>query len=80
MENLIEVLHEESTNYEGLMELSSRKTSIIIEGDLEGLQAIMEEEQEVIGAINRLEKRRVEVTSDIANVLNVFLSSFSTII
>ena len=70
MENLIEVLHEESTKYEGLMELSSRKTSIIMQGDLEGLQAITEEEQEVIGNVNRLEKRRMEVTSDIANVLN----------
>ena len=41
MENMIEVIRAESTNYGGLIELSSRKTSIIIEGDLEVLPAIM---------------------------------------
>lgn len=70
MENLIEVLGQESEEYEGLLALSRKKTKIIVSADLEELQRITDDEQEVVGRINRLEKKRVEVTADIANVLN----------
>ena len=70
MENLIEVLEQESSEYEGLLALSQKKTPIIVSGDLEALQKITDEEQELAGRIGRLEKRRVETTADIANVLN----------
>ena len=70
MENLIDVLNKECSEYEGLLELSQRKTPIIIKGNLENLQNITDEEQELVSRISRLEKRRQEVTADIANVLN----------
>lgn len=70
MENLIDVLNRESTEYEELLKLSERKTSIIVSGNLESLQKITDEEQELVGRISNLEKKRVEVTADIANVLN----------
>ena len=70
MENLIEMLGQESSEYEGLLELSQKKTPIIVSGDLEELQKITDDEQEVVSRINRLEKKRMEVTADIANVLN----------
>lgn len=70
MENLIQVLSQESTEYEGLLALSRRKTQIIASANLEELQKITDDEQEVVGRLNRLEKKRVEVTADIANVLN----------
>lgn len=70
MENLIDVLDKESSEYEGLLELSMRKTPIIVSGDLEKLQQITDEEQEVVGRIQHLERTRAEVTADIANVLN----------
>ena len=38
MENLISVLQEECTSYEELLELSMKKTQIIVQADLEGLQ------------------------------------------
>ena len=74
MENLIEVLKNESSEYEGLLELSQEKTSYIVKGDLENLQKITDEEQEWVARLNRLEKKRVEVTADIANVLNSIVS------
>lgn len=37
MENLIEVLDLESAEYEKLLELSMKKTPVIIAGDTEGL-------------------------------------------
>lgn len=70
MENLISVLQAEGTAYEELLELSMRKTSIIIDGDLERLQKITDEEQTVVAKINHLDAQREEVTKDIANVLN----------
>ena len=70
MENLISVLQEESEMYEKLLELSIKKTPIIVNGDLEELQKITDEEQEIVAAINQLDAKREEVTKDIANVLN----------
>lgn len=70
MENLISVLEEEGKNYGELLELSMKKTPIIVGGDLEGLQRITDEEQIVVARINRLDAKREEVTRDIANVLN----------
>lgn len=70
MENLIEILNGECGEYEGLLELSKQKTAFIVKGDLENIQRITDEEQEWLGRLNRLEKKRIEITKDIANVLN----------
>ncbi|MCM1541746.1 MAG: flagellar protein FlgN [Blautia sp.] len=70
MENLIDVLNRECTEYEGLLALSQKKTPIIASGSLEELQKITDDEQNVVIRINHLEKQRIEVTKDIANVLN----------
>lgn len=70
MENLISILQMEGSAYDELLELSKKKTPIIVSGDLEGLQKITDEEQNVVARINRLDSKREEVTKDIANVLN----------
>lgn len=70
MENLIDVLDRECREYEGLLALSQTKTSAIASGSLEKLQKITDEEQELVSRLNHLDKERVEVTADIANVLN----------
>ncbi len=70
MESLIDVLEKECSEYEGLLALSQRKTPVIVSGDLEALQKITDEEQDFVSRINHLERKRSEVTADIANVLN----------
>ena len=70
MENLIEVLDLESAEYEDLLGLSTRKTSVIVAGNTEELAKITDEEQNVVSKINRLEKKRQEVFTDIAIVIN----------
>lgn len=70
MENLIDVLDKECSEYEVLLALSQRKTPIIVSGNLENLQKITDEEQEVVSRVNNLDKRRMVITADIANVLN----------
>ncbi|MBE5825954.1 MAG: flagellar protein FlgN [Butyrivibrio sp.] len=75
VENLVEVLDRECTLYEKLLGLSSRKTTIIIKGDLEALAGITDEEQCIIGSIQGLEKQRETAMKDIANVLNKDVNS-----
>lgn len=70
MENLIDVLEKEITEYKALLELSERKTPTIIQGDIPSLQKITDEEQDVVGRISHLDRKREEVMKDIANVLN----------
>jgi len=70
MENLIDVLEKECSEYEVLLALSRKKTPIIVGGNLEELQKITDEEQEVVSRVGNLEKKRIIVTADIANVLN----------
>jgi len=70
MENLIDVLNRECDEYEGLLAVSQRKTPIIVSGNLENLQTITDEEQALVSRINNLERKRTEVTADIATVLN----------
>lgn len=70
MENLIDVLYKEADEYETLLGLSMRKTPVIVEGDVPKLQQITDEEQKVVERIHSLDKERISVTKDIANVLN----------
>ncbi|MBR5799808.1 MAG: flagellar protein FlgN [Lachnospiraceae bacterium] len=70
MENLIEVLEEESREYRSLLGLSMEKTPVIVSGDLEKLAKITDEEQIVVSRINHLDGKRQEVFADIANVIN----------
>lgn len=70
MENLIQVLDKESSEYEVLLGLSMTKTPAIVAGRLDELQEITDEEQIVVNKINRLEQERVQLMKDIANVMN----------
>ncbi|MBR1771546.1 MAG: flagellar protein FlgN [Lachnospiraceae bacterium] len=70
MENLIDVLNRESNEYEGLLQISQRKTAIIVSSNLEELQKITDEEQNMVNRVNALDHKRMEVTKDIATVLN----------
>lgn len=71
IEELIDVLDKENTEYEKLFTLSTEKTGYIVKNDLDKLSSLLEREQEVIGRVNVLEKKRTEVAGDISNVLNV---------
>lgn len=70
IDELINVLEEENKEYETLVLLSKEKTPVIVKGDLEKLQRITEVEQEFVGKIRNLEKKREEIMTDIGNVLS----------
>ncbi len=67
---LIDTLEKENTEYEGLLELGIEKTNIIVRNDVEELSRMVEKEQLVVERIMALEKKRTEVSNDIADVLN----------
>lgn len=71
MENLLDILEKENTEYEALLELSMQKTRIIVSNDIAQLSAITEDEQQRVDKINALDKKREEVMKDIANVMNM---------
>ncbi len=70
MDNLVDILDQECKMYEILLGLSSRKTAIIVKGDLKALAEITDEEQCVIGNIQHLDKLRQAAMENIACVLN----------
>ncbi|HOO80738.1 MAG TPA: flagellar protein FlgN [Lachnospiraceae bacterium] len=70
MENIIDLLNKENSEYELLIQLSMDKTPVIIKGDLEQLGKITEKEQEVVGRIQHYEKERIQTMKDIADVTN----------
>lgn len=70
LENLIEVLDSENTQYEKLVTLAESKTPVIVAGDIESLGKITEDEQGIVSAIQKIEKKRKLILADIANVVN----------
>ncbi len=70
LENLIDVLDCENTQYEKLLELAESKTPAIVSGDIESLGKITEDEQEIVGKIQGMEKQRDKYLADIADVVN----------
>ncbi len=70
MEVLIDVLEQESREYEELLALSMRKTPVIVSENLDELSKITDDEQIIVSRINHLDAQRMEAVNDIANVLN----------
>ena len=70
METLIEVLEKENLEYKNLLELSMKKTPVIVSDDIKALAKITDEEQFIVSRINHLDHQRNEAVNDIANVLN----------
>lgn len=71
IEELIYTLEAENEAYRELQELSVQKTGIIVKGDVQALNDIVEKEQILMtDKIQPLEKKRQECNSDIAMVIN----------
>jgi flagellar biosynthesis/type III secretory pathway chaperone len=70
LENLIKVLDSENSEYKKLVILADSKTPVIVAGDIDSLEKIMEDEQAIVGTIQKMEKQRNSILADIANVVN----------
>lgn len=67
---LIELLEIELNNYSKLLEFSKQKVDIIVKNDVNTLKTITRQEDEITSHNLGLEKKREELISDIAMVLN----------
>lgn len=77
METLVDVLENENTQYDKLVVLSKEKTPVIVEGNIEKLQEIIDMEQPIIEVIQYLEHKRLEIINDIAIVMNKDVESLN---
>jgi flagellar biosynthesis/type III secretory pathway chaperone len=69
MHQLIETMNEQADRYEELLGLSDEKKDIIVKNDVDSLQKITNLESILISQNNKLEKKRISLVSDIAEVL-----------
>lgn len=69
IEELVTVLTEEANVYEQLVPVAEAKTPVIVENNLEKLQAITEREQELVDMVTQLENQRMRVVRNMAIVL-----------
>lgn len=70
IEELIDTLNKENDEYGKLLELSQRKSAVIVSRDIPALEKITDDEQSVMTSIGRLDAKREQVTRDIADVIN----------
>lgn len=66
----MEVLEKENGEYERLIELSTQKRQIIINGNVPALEDITNQEQEIASILVNLENKRREIVNDMAIVLS----------
>jgi flagellar biosynthesis/type III secretory pathway chaperone len=76
IQELIDVLEEETEVYQHLIPIANEKTRIIVQNDLDALQNITDREQEVADRVNALEHKREQVVLNIRTVLNQRMESF----
>ena len=69
IDQLITILYDQGTRCEELYGLALEKKDIIVTNNIEELQKITDLENRVISQNNRLERQRVSITADIAEVL-----------
>lgn len=77
MENLMDLLEEESRQYEQLLELAKQKTPIIVANDIALLNQITEKEQILVDDVLATDKKRVQTMKDIAEVMNLNLEELT---
>ncbi len=70
MEELIGTLEEECRLYGELLDLSKKKTPVLVSANIPELTGITDREQAVVDKIGVIEAKRETVTKDIAEVLN----------
>ena len=69
MEELISTLSQEKELYLALLPIAEEKTKAIVANDLDELQEITSREQEAVGRISALERKRDEVINNMGIVL-----------
>ncbi len=70
IEELVDTLQKEHDIYRQMIPVAEKKTGIIINNDLEALQAMTDQEQAMLEEITALERKREEVIVNIGTVVS----------
>lgn len=68
---LIEILEEENRIYKDILDISRRKTQIIVDGKVKDLDRLTRTEQQMVVTVGRLEKERQEIVQKIAGSMDI---------
>ncbi len=71
LENLIKILEFEKRYYLKLIDISTKKTDIIIKGDIVELKNITEQEQIMVSQILKGEQTRISIVEQLAKIFKV---------
>lgn len=77
IENLTDNLNNQISLYSDLVAIEIEKKNFIVTNDLETLSTMNTVENNIISKINRLDKKRIEITTDICDVLSLELDTFT---
>lgn len=69
MEEMLDVLERENEEYHKLCQLSKAKTDALVHSDIKQIRSISEQEQEIVDAIKKCERKCDEVIQDMGIVL-----------
>ena len=70
VDELIVLLREQTEDFSDLAALASEKSEAIVKNDIEHLQKITNIENSLVGKNQKSERRRIQLMSDVATVLN----------
>lgn len=71
MDEFISILEQENEAYQELAEASTMKTDAIVYSKIDELARITDLEQDIMGKILKLEKKRIQVRKEMSNILKV---------
>ncbi|HOM01326.1 MAG TPA: flagellar protein FlgN [Acetivibrio sp.] len=69
--DLMDVLSQESKIYEDILEISKNKTDVIVKGKVSELESITNLEQSLIFKIGKLEESRENIVSEISDAIGI---------
>lgn len=70
MEEFLDILENEKAEYDQLVNLSSQKRQIIIDGNIPQLEEVTGQEQDITSNLKHLENKRLQIINDMAIVLS----------
>lgn len=71
IQTLIKVLEYENRMYKELIEISSQKTDVVIQGNIEVLKQLIEKEQQLVAETKKLEQAREQILTQLSNAFGI---------
>ena len=79
VQSIISILERLEKMHRSLLELSFTKTELVKKGDMEGLDALIKNEQSHVAAIEVLEKQRLQMVTDYLRAKGIALADTPTV-